>query len=113
MVRQCSICLNDVSQGTAIGPIERIWYILQSTLYWFWAVAKVGKLTRSTLESTSGVSKSNVCPRYYGSHPVNFLCEHINDQLLVVGSPCLHFRIRVDNGLDIAGNVLLLSTLVM
>lgn len=60
-----------------------------------------------------GMSKNNVCPRYYDSHPVDFVCEHINDQLPVGCSPFSYIRIRVDDRLDIAGDVLSVSTLVM
>jgi hypothetical protein len=47
------------------------------------------------------------------SHPVGFLGEHINDQLLIRDLPSSHLTVRVNKGPDIFGNVVYLPILAV
>jgi hypothetical protein len=48
-----------------------------------------------------------------GLHPVGFLRECINNQFLILRPPFPHPLIRVDEKIDIVGNIILLSCLIV
>src|SRR6202046_1879215 len=68
---------------------------------------------RKPIETCDDVREKDITIAIRHSHPVGFLGERLNDQLLVLVSPFSHPRVRVDDRGNILDDILLLPSLVM
>src|SRR6267154_4047837 len=76
------------------------------------AATEVDELTNHPTEPTGQILRgemSNGSMNY--THPVGFICEFINDQLLICRLPSSHLSTCVNERPDVFGNVLDLPTL--
>ena len=109
------VCVFNFLQDPFIRSIERRWQFVQSMPNTPWeAVAEVVQLTIYPSKPTAEVrvrvvnKQSNI-----DLHPIRPFYQDVNDELLVLRLPSLHFSICVNHRLDVVFDVLLLSALIV